>query len=584
MLCDICPANKPLKEEAKFECLNCDIVICSNCKTRHLTQPRHNSHKTVPLEKFIKARKIESTLCPMHKEANKLYCVTENKPCCIVCTNFDNIHENHEIKAIRVVIENANFEIKNVLLENEEKAKNFETQINDLYRIQSKLEEQKLKFEKNVENIFEQIYSIVNERKANILEKINKIFFEKIQKISGELKNLNMLVLRNEQISQLQILKDIEVIDKLNQSKFVNKLFKSFEKNNLIYYGVGNNFAFSSKHSEAEGENEKSTKDEIGIGIGIGGIFSSSNNNNNNTNFNFNNQKNTSNSNIIINNTKSSKSDFFSDDASAQIKLLTPNEKNFNFNNYNNTNNYNSNLFKESIFDYEKKDEFYSLKNSILTENPALKIIKCLNKLDFIPVYEKELKILRQVFKDSNIIKPDLITSDLFNCLPKIKSAALLYKISKDGADPKTFHEKCDNRGPTIILVKLDDNHIFGGFNPLSWINEFMYNQTEDSFLFSVSDGKYRKPVKCPIKKSMTAYAIKQNQSEYSPGFGETDKADLFVAFKNLRNSYSNLGNVYKCPEGFNPQEFLAGRPNNWNIVEVEVYAVETDKFVNIIE
>jgi len=509
------------------------------------------------LEKFVKERKIESTLCLLHKEPNKLFCVTENKPCCIVCSNFDNIHENHEIKSIRVVIENANNDIKKIASENEEKSKYFQAQINDLYKIKSKLEDQKLKFEKNIESLFEKILICINEKKNYLLDKINKTFNEKIDKISNELKNLNFLVKRSDQISQLMIFKDIEIIDKLNQSKFINGLFKKFEKNNLIYYGMGQ-YTFSNKNSV---EIFEKPKDEMNI-------F----NNNNNI------------SNLNINNTKSSKSDFFSEENSSQ-KLLCLNEKT-NFNNDLNSNLQSNcnNPLKEMILDFEKKDEFYSLKNSIITDNPLFKIQKALIKLDFIPVYEKELKILIQVFKDSDIIKTDIINSDIINCLPKIKTAALLYKTSVDGSDPKTFHEKCDNKGPTLTLVKLEDGHIFGGFNPLSWINEFMYNHTEDSFLFSISDGKYRKPMKCLIKKSMSKCAIKQNQIEYSPGFGETDKADLFIAYKNLKNSYSNLGNVYKCPDGYNAFEFLAGKPNNWDIVEVEVYAVETDKFINIIE
>jgi len=545
MFCDICPANKPAKEEAKFECLNCDILICNMCKTRHLTQPRHQNHKIVHLEKFIKERKIESTLCSIHKEPNKLYCITENKPCCIVCSNFDNIHENHEIKSIRVVIENANKDIKNVLIENEEKNKYFQTQLNDLLKIKGKLEEQKLKFEKNIENIFDQINLIINEKKKNMLDQINRVFSDKIDKIANEVKNLNHLIKRHDQVSQLVIFRDIEIIDKLNQTKLINKLFKNFEKNNIIYYGLGQ-FSLSKQSTEID---EKS-KDE----------YKNFNNNNHGTNY--------------INNNKSSKIDFLSESTTQKFSSIQ--DKTYSKNDYD--------LFKEYILDFEKKDEFYSLKNSIITGNPLLRISKCLGKLEFIPVYEKELKILKQVFKDSSIISNEMINSDLYNCLPKIKSSALLYKVSVDGADPNKFHEKCDNRGPTITLVKLDDNHIFGGFNPLSWINEFMYNQTEDSFLFSISDGKYRKPMKCPIKKSKTALAIKQNQNEYSPGFGETDKADLFIAYKNLKNSYSNLGNVYKCPEGFNPQEFLAGRPNNWNVIEIEVYAVETDKFLNIID
>ena len=44
----------------------------------------------------------------------------------------------------------------------------------------------------------------------------------------------------------------------------------------------------------------------------------------------------------------------------------------------------------------------------------------------------------------------------------------LCYRASRDGWDAKDFHSKCDNQGPTVTLVKVDDN-IFGGFMNVSW-------------------------------------------------------------------------------------------------------------------
>ena len=41
----------------------------------------------------------------------------------------------------------------------------------------------------------------------------------------------------------------------------------------------------------------------------------------------------------------------------------------------------------------------------------------------------------------------------------KIKSE-LLYRMSRDGIETKTFHNLCDNKGPTIILIKLTDDNI----------------------------------------------------------------------------------------------------------------------------
>jgi len=48
----------------------------------------------------------------------------------------------------------------------------------------------------------------------------------------------------------------------------------------------------------------------------------------------------------------------------------------------------------------------------------------------------------------------------------------------------------------------------------------------------------------------------------------------LFIAFKNLSNSYSMLGNVYKLPRGFKSETFLAGRHNDWKIDEIEIWSV----------
>ena len=89
------------------------------------------------------------------------------------------------------------------------------------------------------------------------------------------------------------------------------------------------------------------------------------------------------------------------------------------------------------------------------------------------------------------------------------------------------------------------------------------------------------KPQKCPIKMKVRLAkcdkAIKQNDSHYSPAFGEANISDLFIAYKNLANSYSMLGNVYKLPPGVNMKNadtFLAGKKDNWDVSEVEVWGI----------
>ena len=51
------------------------------------------------------------------------------------------------------------------------------------------------------------------------------------------------------------------------------------------------------------------------------------------------------------------------------------------------------------------------------------------------------------------------------------------------------------------MLVKANQGHIFGGYNPVSWTSDFSYSETSEAYLFSVTDGQGRKPVKCPVKE-----------------------------------------------------------------------------------
>ena len=69
----------------------------------------------------------------------------------------------------------------------------------------------------------------------------------------------------------------------------------------------------------------------------------------------------------------------------------------------------------------------------------------------------------------------------------------------------------------------------------------------------------------------MKRYTLKQSGKQNSTRFGISNTADLFIL---LNNSYNNLNTVYKCPKGYNPLTFLAGKPNNWNILDVEIYSI----------
>ena len=61
--------------------------------------------------------------------------------------------------------------------------------------------------------------------------------------------------------------------------------------------------------------------------------------------------------------------------------------------------------------------------------------------------------------------------------------------MSEKGSDSKDFHNYCDNKGSTLILVKTTNNKIFGGFTPLNWKNNggYIYDESNQTFIFSLN-------------------------------------------------------------------------------------------------
>ena len=72
------------------------------------------------------------------------------------------------------------------------------------------------------------------------------------------------------------------------------------------------------------------------------------------------------------------------------------------------------------------------------------------------------------VFESSLIVNSESHQSALQSWLPPNATCSLLYRASTDGSTPADFHRCCDNKGPTLVLVKSGE-YIFGGYSSQSW-------------------------------------------------------------------------------------------------------------------
>ena len=80
------------------------------------------------------------------------------------------------------------------------------------------------------------------------------------------------------------------------------------------------------------------------------------------------------------------------------------------------------------------------------------------------------------------------MTEEVINKVDNGKTAVLCYSTDTDSRTGETFHSQCDDKGPTVTIVKLSTGKIIGGYASASWKSENSYTDTSESFLFSVSN------------------------------------------------------------------------------------------------
>lgn len=120
---------------------------------------------------------------------------------------------------------------------------------------------------------------------------------------------------------------------------------------------------------------------------------------------------------------------------------------------------------------------------------------------------------------------PSLVQSQL--PLPKL---TLQYRASRDGFAAHNFHMSCDQRGPTLTVVRADNGTIFGGYNSSSWSSHpsGVYSTSRANFLFTLKGPGQ-------VTRENTVFGVKgdgnaaaYNKADCGPTFGVGH--DLYLA------------------------------------------------------
>ena len=88
--------------------------------------------------------------------------------------------------------------------------------------------------------------------------------------------------------------------------------------------------------------------------------------------------------------------------------------------------------------------------------------------------YRHRVKMV-ETFKDSTILDHDQKQVQTLRNVLGFPDC-LLYRGSRDGWLSSDFHKHCDNKGPTVTLIKVvttGGKYIFGGYTDQSWDCKF---------------------------------------------------------------------------------------------------------------
>jgi hypothetical protein len=144
--------------------------------------------------------------------------------------------------------------------------------------------------------------------------------------------------------------------------------------------------------------------------------------------------------------------------------------------------------------------------------------------------FNNDIRPPRNPKYDTNLIKPHhfvIFSSwiekndshyNYYNSLDIPYHFNLIYRASRDGNTAEAFHEKCDNKGATIVVVKIKDSEqIIGGYNPFNWDSNNNYKRSTNSFIFLFTDRRDTKSAKVSYSNGLSSVGCYRS---HGPIFG----------------------------------------------------------------
>jgi len=167
------------------------------------------------------------------------------------------------------------------------------------------------------------------------------------------------------------------------------------------------------------------------------------------------------------------------------------------------------------------------------------------------------------------------------------KRFTLLYSATGDGCVATTFHQKCDNQGPTVTVLYNPQDSVYGGYTGQSWSGSDAWINDPTAFLYQLKFSGNDQRTKFPVVHSNSVNAI-YSDNTFGPTFGGGHNLHTFSNTINMSNGVYALTGYVKFNDTYYQMSNVSPRVKSWddinngtmNVTELEVYKV-TGKMLN---
>jgi len=217
----------------------------------------------------------------------------------------------------------------------------------------------------------------------------------------------------------------------------------------------------------------------------------------------------------------------------------------------------------------ELSNKVQSQKNIIQEQNNKINELNNIVEKQNEQIDELYNIVMTKVFNDSIIINKN--RSYILNLQKWINSkniyfrAKLLFRKSENGDSYDEFHRLCDNKGKTLVLIEGEEGFIIGGYTTKNWDKSGVWYKDDESFLFSLTQGKI-----FPIIKGQDSI---MGSAKNGPWFA-------YIGFpsspgkKNLSQGCFDYKNKSMCFENCNEIIPNEKKDRLFDVKEIEIYQI----------